>query len=44
VTRPFYRSYLLCVLMLISAFNVVDVLVLGLVLQELKVDLSLSDT
>jgi len=30
--------------MLISAFNVVDVLVLGLVLQELKVDLSLSDT
>ena len=39
-----YRSYLLHILMVILALNYVDRLVLGLVLQEIKVDLSLTDT
>jgi predicted MFS family arabinose efflux permease len=38
------KSYLLNVLLLISASNFVDRLLLGLVLQDIKVDLSLSDT
>jgi predicted MFS family arabinose efflux permease len=39
-----YRSYLLGVLLVILAFNFVDRLALGLLLQNIKVDLSLSDT
>ncbi len=39
-----YRSYLLTVLLLILAFNYVDRLAVGLVLQDLKSDLRLSDT
>jgi MFS family permease len=39
-----YRKYLLAVLLTISAFNSMDGLALGLVLQSIKVDLSLSDT
>lgn len=39
-----YRSYLLSVLMLILAFNNVDRLALGLVLQDIKLDFQLSDT
>jgi len=39
-----YKNYLLTVLLVILAFNFVDRLTLGLVLQEVKVDLSLSDS
>jgi MFS family permease len=39
-----YRHYLLGLLLLILAFNYVDRLALGLVLQEIKKDLRLSDT
>lgn len=39
-----YRNYLLSLLMLILAFNNVDRLALGLVLQDIKVDFQLSDT
>jgi MFS transporter, Spinster family, sphingosine-1-phosphate transporter len=39
-----YKHYMLAVLLLVSAFNFVDRFVLGLVLQDIKVDLSLSDT
>src|SRR6186997_3435421 len=39
-----YRKYLLSVLLVILAFNYVDRLALGLLLQDIKVDLSLSDT
>src|SRR6202046_5577488 len=39
-----YRRYLLAVLLVIQAFNGVDGLALGLVLQNIKVDLHLSDT
>lgn len=39
-----YRQYLLGVLMVILAFNYVDRLALGLVLQDVKHDLALSDT
>src|SRR5882672_4617901 len=39
-----YKQYLLTVLLLILAFNAVDSLTLGLVLQDIKIDLSLSDT
>jgi MFS family permease len=39
-----YRRYLLAVLMTISAFNSVDRLALGLLLQNIKVDLALTDT
>ena len=39
-----YRYYLLGVLLLILAFNYVDRLALGLLLQDIKKELSLSDT
>ncbi len=39
-----YRRYLLAVLLVIQAFNGVDGLALGLVLQNIKADLHLSDT
>lgn len=39
-----YKNYLLTVLLVILASNFVDRLALGLVLQEIKVDLQLSDT
>lgn len=39
-----YRSYLLTLLVLILAFNFIDRLALGIVLQDIKVDLELSDT
>src|ERR1700730_4511420 len=39
-----YKRYLLGVLLVIQAFNAVDGLTLGLVLQNIKVDLHLSDT
>jgi MFS family permease len=39
-----YRRYLLTVLLFILAFNFVDRLALGLVLQDIKVDLNLTDT
>lgn len=39
-----YKNYLLTVLLIILALNYVDRLALGLVLQDIKVDLHLSDT
>lgn len=39
-----YKSYLLAVLLIVLAFNLMDRLALGLMLQEIKTDLSLSDT
>jgi MFS transporter, Spinster family, sphingosine-1-phosphate transporter len=39
-----YRQYLLAVLGVILAFNYVDRLALGLLLQDIKVDLGLTDT
>lgn len=39
-----YRNYLLKVLLVILAFNYVDRLALGLLLQDIKLDLDLSDT
>jgi len=39
-----YRNYLLGVLLIILAWNSVDRLALGLVMQNVKADLSLSDT
>jgi predicted MFS family arabinose efflux permease len=39
-----YKNYLLAVLLVILAFNYVDRLALGLLLQDIKVDLDLSDT
>lgn len=39
-----YKRYLLGVLLIIQAFNAVDGLTLGLVLQSIKLDLRLSDT
>jgi MFS family permease len=39
-----YKNYLLMVLLVILAFNYVDRLALGLVLQNIKADLHLSDT
>ena len=39
-----YRRYLLVVLLLVLAFNYVDRLALGLFLQDIKTELSLSDT
>src|SRR5690349_6199836 len=42
--KPAYRNYLLGVLSVVLAFNFVDRLALGLVLQDIKVDLALSDT
>lgn len=42
--KPAYRNYLLGVLAVVLAFNFVDRLALGLVLQDIKLDLALSDT
>lgn len=42
--EPVYRSFLLTVLLVILAFNYVDRLALGLVLQDIKSELALSDT
>ena len=39
-----YKTYLLVILMLVLAFNLMDRLALGVVLQSIKVDLRLSDT
>jgi MFS family permease len=39
-----YKNYLLSVLMVVLAFNYVDRLALGLVLQNIKADLALTDT
>src|SRR5687767_13558141 len=39
-----YKNYLLGLLTLILLFNCVDRLALGLLLQEIKIDLNLSDT
>lgn len=39
-----YKNYLLAVLLFILAFNYVDRLALGLLLQDIKADLDLSDT
>src|SRR5687768_17318744 len=39
-----YRQYLLFVLAAISVFNFVDRLALGIVLEDIKTDLDLSDT
>jgi MFS transporter, Spinster family, sphingosine-1-phosphate transporter len=39
-----YRHYLLLVLLVIYAFNFVDRFALGLLLQDIKTDLSLTDT
>lgn len=39
-----YRWYLLCLLMLIQALSAVDRLALGLLTQDIKLDLSLTDT
>jgi MFS transporter, Spinster family, sphingosine-1-phosphate transporter len=39
-----YKTYLLLVLLTILAFNYVDRLALGLLMQDIKVDLELSDT
>ena len=39
-----YKKYLLVVLMVVLAFNYQDRMALGLVLQDIKLDLSLSDT
>src|SRR5687768_6760526 len=39
-----YRKYLVIVLLVILAFNYVDRQVLGLLLQDIKEDLELSDT
>ena len=40
----FYKHYLLAVLMVILAFNYVDRLALGLVLQDVKLEFKASDT
>jgi len=42
--RPTYKSYLLSLLTVILAFNFVDRLALGIVLQDIKTDLELTDT
>jgi MFS family permease len=39
-----YRGYLLALLMIILAFNYVDRIALGVVLEDIKADLALSDT
>jgi MFS family permease len=43
-TESIYRTYLLCVLLVILAFNNVDGIALGLFLQNIKGEFSLSDT
>lgn len=40
----FYKNYLLIVLLLILAFNSMERLALGLLLQDIKIDFGLSDT
>jgi MFS transporter, Spinster family, sphingosine-1-phosphate transporter len=42
--KPGYRNYLLTLLAVILAFNYVDRTILGLALENIKADLSLSDT
>ena len=42
--RPRYRNYMLIVLMVLYAYNFADRLALGLVAQDIKNDLLLSDT
>lgn len=42
--RSGYKRYLLTLLMVILAFNFLDRLALGIVLQDIKIDLDLSDT
>lgn len=44
VNPRLYRAYLLGVLLVILAFNYVDRLALGLMLQDIKTDLALTDT
>jgi MFS transporter, Spinster family, sphingosine-1-phosphate transporter len=44
MTESRYKQYLLAVLLVVLASNYVDRLALGLLLQDIKVDLSLSDT
>jgi len=44
VRAVIYKNYMLIILLVILAFNSVDGLALGLVLQDIKVDLSLSDS
>src|SRR5687768_4040050 len=39
-----YKNYLLGILLLVLMFNYVDRLALGLLLQDIKTDLALSDT
>jgi MFS family permease len=39
-----YKNYLLLVLLIVLAFNYVDRMALGLMLQDIKVDLDLTDT
>ena len=39
-----YKKYLIAILLVIQAFNYMDGMVLGLVLQNIKADLHLSDT
>jgi MFS family permease len=39
-----YKNYLLAILLIVSAFSSTDRVVLGLVLQDVKADLALSDT
>ena len=41
---PAYKRYMLVVLLVVLAFNYVDRLALGLLLQDIKLDLQLSDT
>src|SRR5690606_6112725 len=41
---PGYKNYLLTLLMVILAFNFIDRLALGVALQDIKSELSLSDT
>src|SRR5690242_7362186 len=44
MSSPRYKAYLLCVLAVTLAFSFVDRLALGLLLQDIKADLHLSDT
>src|SRR5688500_10553590 len=44
MTESRYKQYLLAVLLVVLASNYMDRLALGLLLQDIKVDLALSDT
>lgn len=44
ISNPRYKRYLLFVLASVFAFNYVDRIALGLLLQDIKVDLKLTDT